>query len=88
MENNSSNNNSSISSGSSSQQQQQHQEPQLKIINESNIKPYTFDLVKEFKANGNFDRFRRDCFNEIISQVIGVLICFLFFFKAIIICLN
>lgn len=56
--------------GSSSQQQHQHN-LQLKIITESNIKPYTFDLVKEFKANGNFDRFRRDCFNEIISQVIS-----------------
>jgi hypothetical protein len=66
-------NNSSNSSGSSSSQQQHQQyEPQLKIITESNIKSYTLDLIKEFKANGNFDRFRRECFNEIISQVICV----------------
>lgn len=62
--------NTASSSTSSIQQQPQQQDPQLKLINESNVKPYTFDLVKEFKANGNFDRFRRECFNEIISQVI------------------
>lgn len=26
------------------------------------------DIVKEFKANGNFDQFRKDCFTEITSQ--------------------
>lgn len=26
------------------------------------------DIVKEFKANGNFDQFRKDCFAEMSAQ--------------------
>ena len=37
-------------------------------LNEANLKNSIADIVKEFKANGNFDQFRKDSFSEIISQ--------------------
>jgi hypothetical protein len=58
--------NSSTSSGGS---QQQPHEPELKLVTESSVKTYVLDVVKEFKSNGNFDKFRKECFNEIIAQV-------------------
>jgi hypothetical protein len=36
--------------------------------NEANLDKPSSDIVKEFKANGNFDQFRKDCFTEITSQ--------------------
>lgn len=33
------------------------------------IKPIINDVIKEFKAGGHFDRLRKDCSAEIVSQV-------------------
>ena len=33
------------------------------------LRPLIFDVIKEFKAGGHFDRLRKDCFSEIVSQV-------------------
>ncbi|RMZ99089.1 biorientation of chromosomes in cell division 1-like 1 [Brachionus plicatilis] len=36
--------------------------------NQQNLKPVVSDVIKEFKADGHFDRLRKDCFSEITSQ--------------------
>lgn len=36
--------------------------------NDSSLKPVVSDVVKEFKAAGHFDRLRKECFAEIVSQ--------------------
>ncbi|CAF1053592.1 unnamed protein product [Brachionus calyciflorus] len=35
---------------------------------DSNLRPIISDVIREFKAAGHFDRLRKDCFNEIVSQ--------------------
>ncbi len=37
-------------------------------LDENSLNKPVLDIVKEFKANGNFDQFRKDCFSEITSQ--------------------
>jgi hypothetical protein len=35
---------------------------------DQNLKSEIQDIVKQLKANGSFDQFRKDCFGEIIAQ--------------------
>ena len=37
-------------------------------LDENSLNKPISDIVKEFKANGNFDQFRKDCFAEITAQ--------------------
>ena len=39
--------------------------------NDALLQPYVSDIVKEFKANGNFDQFRKELVCEIVSQVLN-----------------
>ena len=40
----------------------------INSINESYINA-SFEIVKKFKSNGNFDQFRRELFTDMINQV-------------------
>jgi hypothetical protein len=35
---------------------------------QQSVKPETLEIIKQLKAEGSFDKFRKDCFAEIIAQ--------------------